>query len=196
MFLGINLGLPSMIRISLPFIYELSTQFEPLERLPDQKTRFGEVFLPLAVAQHMLQTLSGSLYAPYLRTSSALLQQLLGHVNSQLGTSADMDREVSPFELLTIKNAFGQYRTALLAELGTFNTYFVTQKGGFDMHSLLAAGETLFPSELSSKVPEALIDAREAAKWPAPGFTDTELGVLMEPEVCYGATEVYEGVQA
>jgi hypothetical protein len=32
--------------------------------------------------------------------------------------------------------------------------------------------------------------------WPAPGFTDTELGVLMEPEVCYGATEVYEGVQA
>jgi hypothetical protein len=32
--------------------------------------------------------------------------------------------------------------------------------------------------------------------WPAPGFTDTELGVLMEPEVCHGATEVYEGVQA
>ena len=32
--------------------------------------------------------------------------------------------------------------------------------------------------------------------WPAPGFTDTELGVLMEPEVCHGATEVYAGVQA
>jgi hypothetical protein len=30
--------------------------------------------------------------------------------------------------------------------------------------------------------------------WPAPGFTDTELGVLMEPEVCHGATEVYAGV--
>jgi hypothetical protein len=37
---------------------------------------------------------------------------------------------------------------------------------------------------------------RNVARWPAPGFTDTELGVLMEPEVCYGATEVYEGVQA
>jgi hypothetical protein len=32
--------------------------------------------------------------------------------------------------------------------------------------------------------------------WPAPGSADTELGVLMEPEVCHGATEVYTGVQA
>jgi hypothetical protein len=32
--------------------------------------------------------------------------------------------------------------------------------------------------------------------WPAPGFADTELGVLMELEVCHGETEVYTGVQA
>ena len=32
--------------------------------------------------------------------------------------------------------------------------------------------------------------------WPAPGSADTELGVLMEPEVCHGETEVYTGVQA
>ena len=32
--------------------------------------------------------------------------------------------------------------------------------------------------------------------WPAPGSADTELGVLMEPEVCHGETEVYPGVQA
>jgi hypothetical protein len=37
---------------------------------------------------------------------------------------------------------------------------------------------------------------QESDRWPAPGFTDTELGVLMEPEVYHGATEVYEGVQA
>ena len=34
------------------------------------------------------------------------------------------------------------------------------------------------------------------AGWPAPGFKDTELGVLMEPEVCHGEAEVYAGVQA
>ena len=32
--------------------------------------------------------------------------------------------------------------------------------------------------------------------WPAPGSADTELGVLMEPEVDHGETEVYTRVQA
>jgi hypothetical protein len=32
--------------------------------------------------------------------------------------------------------------------------------------------------------------------WPAPGSEDTELGVLMEPEVRHGETAVYAGVQA
>jgi hypothetical protein len=35
-----------------------------------------------------------------------------------------------------------------------------------------------------------------SARWPAPGSADTELGVLMEPEVSHGATKVYAGVQA
>jgi hypothetical protein len=32
--------------------------------------------------------------------------------------------------------------------------------------------------------------------WPAPGSKDTELGVLMEPEVGDGETQIYAGVQA
>jgi hypothetical protein len=35
-----------------------------------------------------------------------------------------------------------------------------------------------------------------ATWWPAPGSEDTELGVLMEPEVGHGETEVYPRVQA
>jgi hypothetical protein len=30
----------------------------------------------------------------------------------------------------------------------------------------------------------------DPAQWPAPDSEDTELGVLMEPEVCHGETEV------
>jgi two-component system chemotaxis response regulator CheY len=37
---------------------------------------------------------------------------------------------------------------------------------------------------------------KQIAFWPVPGSADTELGVLMEPEVCHGETEVYAGVQA
>ena len=39
-------------------------------------------------------------------------------------------------------------------------------------------------------------DLEEEDVWPAPGSEDTELGVLMEPEVGHGETEVYAGVQA
>jgi len=37
---------------------------------------------------------------------------------------------------------------------------------------------------------------QKAVYWPAPGSEDTELGVLMEPEVGHGETEIYAGVQA
>jgi hypothetical protein len=40
------------------------------------------------------------------------------------------------------------------------------------------------------------ISDKERLIWPAPGSEDTELGVLMEPEVGHGETEVYAGVQA
>jgi hypothetical protein len=37
---------------------------------------------------------------------------------------------------------------------------------------------------------------KQAKDWPAPGFEDTKLGVLMEPEVRHGTSEVHAGVQA
>jgi hypothetical protein len=36
----------------------------------------------------------------------------------------------------------------------------------------------------------------QSTNWPAPGSADTELGVLMEPEVSHGEAEVYTRVQA
>jgi aminopeptidase-like protein len=39
------------------------------------------------------------------------------------------------------------------------------------------------------------LDGR-AGPWPAPGSEDTELGVLIEPEVGHGETEIYPRVQA
>ncbi len=36
----------------------------------------------------------------------------------------------------------------------------------------------------------------EVRQWPAPGSEDTELGILMEPEVGHGEAEVYARVQA
>ena len=44
------------------------------------------------------------------------------------------------------------------------NTYFVTQKSGYDTASLLLLGENFFPTELTLKVREAVFDVREATR--------------------------------
>jgi hypothetical protein len=153
-----------MIRISLPFVYDLAERLDALSRLPEQPTAFREVFFQLIMAENALNNLAnGSLFSPYLRTSYVLSKQLFQAIRAQT-SNHDMTRQMEAHELGLIKNTYSQYKFALLAELGTFNTYFVTAKGGFDMLSLLMAGEALFPNDLGTKVPEALIDAREAAK--------------------------------
>jgi hypothetical protein len=48
---------------------------------------------------------------------------------------------------------------------------------------------------LMRKIYEHFVNEGESS-WPAPGSEDTELGVLMEPEVGHGETEVHAGVQA
>jgi hypothetical protein len=57
----------------------------------------------------------------------------------------------------------------------------ISQQG--DVQSIRTAAEELTQDR---------VEEHEAGCWPAPGSEDTELGVLMEPEVGHGETEVYE----
>jgi hypothetical protein len=51
-------------------------------------------------------------------------------------------------------------------------------------------------SYMESQAPDLKVQFAQKVYWPAPGFEDTEIGVLMEPEVDHGTTEVHAGVQA
>ena len=52
-------------------------------------------------------------------------------------------------------------------------------------------------NRLASMSIDALLDLRDKVQaWPAPGSEDTELGVLMGPEVGHGEAEVHARVQA
>ena len=67
-----------MIRISLPFIFRLANEIEPLASLPETQTTYGEIWVRLAIAEAAVNALvTGSLYSPYLRTSYAAAQELL-----------------------------------------------------------------------------------------------------------------------
>jgi hypothetical protein len=157
-----NRGARNMLRVSLPYIFEVAEQLDGLSRLPDSDATLTEVYVPLIIGAAAIQALTSSVYAPYLRSSYQLSQNLLARINAE--TAKQMTDQIDRWLIWGIKNTHTQYKTVLLAELGSFNTYFVTQHGGFDMHSLLMAGETIFPADLGAKVPEAVIDAREAAR--------------------------------
>ena len=148
----------------MPYIFELLEQLAAIERLPELDTPYSQISFPLFMAQWTLEAFTNSsVYRPYLRTSWQLSQQLLTSIRG-ITANTDQTRNITSYELYAVKSNYQQYKTALLAELGAFNVYFVTQAGGYDMYSLLVSGESVFPSDLGVKVPEAIVDAREAAK--------------------------------
>jgi hypothetical protein len=157
-----NRGARNMLRVSLPYVFELAEQLDGLSRLPDAEVDLNDIYVPLIIGAGAIQGLTSSIYAPYLRSSYPLSQSLLSKINAE--TAKTLTDKIDRWLLWGIRNTYGQYKTVLHAELGSFNTYFVTQHGGYDMYALLVAGESIFPAELGAKVPEAVIDAREAAR--------------------------------
>jgi hypothetical protein len=118
----------------------------------------------MLIAQGAIEALHGqTVYSPYLRSSFSLGHYLVAALKSVTDTK-DLTRTIDAAELWHIKRSYSQYKTALLAELGILNSYFVTQKGGFDTISLLTWGENLYPPDLAQKVPEAIFDAKESGK--------------------------------
>jgi len=153
-----------MIRISLPYLYNLAETLEPLERLqPD--TRYGDVFFSLWSAQQQLQGLfTGSVFSDTLRSSRAAAGTLVDAIQSQLNKEEGLDRILKMEDVVPITYAFSNFKTALLAEIGTFPSYFVSQKGMFDTLTLLELPHKMFPAALPRKVPEAMFDVAEAGK--------------------------------
>lgn len=60
-----------MIRISLPYIFNLSLQLDPLASIDDKEAPLQEIYVTLLVADGALGPLvQGGLYSPYLRSSN------------------------------------------------------------------------------------------------------------------------------
>jgi hypothetical protein len=163
MSVGTGLGRRKVLRIYLPYLFQLSDEIEPLAALPDADANRVDIFFTLMIAEHTIRSLiEQSLYAPYLRSSYILAHELLGYLK-ETGTTKT-DPVITRYELWQIKDCWNRYKIALRADFGALEAYFVIQQGGYDTRTLTQAGEALFPADLMAKVPETLFDAREAAK--------------------------------
>jgi len=153
-----------MIRISLSYIFNMCSRLDSVENIPKDDAEFGTIFYHVFSTQTALDELYSSLYGPYLRISFPYSRPLILSLKALSEPEFNMQRRVTSYEIAGIHQQYAQYKIALSGELAVMDSYFVTQKGGFDTLSLLMYGENLFPSDFSLKVPEALPDIREAGR--------------------------------
>ena len=155
-----------MIKIYLPYIFELAENLDPLARISHENpTKMRDIYVDLLVARGAVTDfIQTSVFANSLRSSRNLAEALLTNLSSVLSDLTDIDRLIEPIMLHKIKSSYDRYKIALQAELGVTPTYFVTNKGSHDTLYLLENAEAMFPFELKSKVPESLFDVREAGK--------------------------------
>ena len=154
-----------MIRITLQYIWTLSESMETLARLDHTKS-IGKVDLMFAAfeAKNALEALfSGSVFAGTLRSARPLAEALRAELQKATEGS-DLEGDSKATDVWALKRAYEAFKIAFLAELGTFPTYFVSQKGSHDTLTLLDDPARMFPDDLEKKVPEAMFDVGEAGK--------------------------------
>jgi hypothetical protein len=154
-----------MIRITLHYIWLLSESMEPLSRLDDTKAHDKtDLAFQIFEPQNALEALiRASVFSPALRSSLPSALALLELLQKKAEQAFDSG-SIPQHEVWAIKNAYAQFKIAFLAELGTFPSYFVSQKGDRDTVTLLDQAHRMFPSDLPKKVPEAMFDVAEAGK--------------------------------
>jgi hypothetical protein len=158
-------GVSGMKGISPPYVFNLALDVDGLNRLPAEGAGYGDLrhlLLPGCLALLDLNN-PDSLYGSHMRSSLQSAGALANRLNPII-QKGDPNQQISSSEVPDIKRLYSDYKIALLAELSSLNTYFVTKKEPYDTWSLLYEGDKLFPGDLASKAPDARFDIQEAGK--------------------------------
>lgn len=152
-----------MIKISLPYIYDLSASLRPLSLLEQEKS-ISSSFYVLFRAQSVLNAfVTQSVYSSTLKATRAPGLELLA-VLGALVDNENTDQELGFLNVFHVNNALDKFETVLTAEWNIGNAYWVTKKRGYDTSDLIEQAEVLFPHDLIPKVPESISDVRDAGK--------------------------------
>jgi hypothetical protein len=156
-----------MIRIDGYFFYQVGAAIRPLTVINENTTK-ADVRGLLYGAQAWLQAVLGQdLFR--LKTSLPKGNELLTVIKNLVSkfdalTADKLGEEIGWWESYSLRTNAEEFQTLLSAELRFADLYLVTRKGGFDTTDLAERGECTFPEDLTKKVPEALPDARQAAR--------------------------------
>lgn len=113
-------------------------------------------------AANSLQALINQPVVP-LRSSRESAENLLSTLR-RISMREDQEGVFGFDDYFGLFNALNTFKANFNAETSIADTYVVTPKRGYDTVSLIQSGEILFPADLPAKVPEAILDVREATR--------------------------------
>lgn len=124
---------------------------------------YGSVWGFAYSAKNQLESLfSQSLYSGALLSSWQSGNELHTTLEGMVGQK--QEDVINPLDDWLVRSQSERFKTVLLAELGTLPCYYVRPNPPYNTNSLLDSGETLMPAALVLKAPEAVFDAKQAAK--------------------------------
>ena len=155
-----------MLPIHGYYLYELGTHLHPLAEIEWRNAKWGNVFYKLTQAK---ASLNGLLHESVfkVRASNQEGLELLSSIDAFLNLiniDTQWDDIVPTNILFPIVDKATRFETVFKAELGITPMFYVQPKHNIDIAGYITDGDLSFPESLSRKVPEAIIDAKQAAK--------------------------------
>ncbi len=150
-----------MHRMSLPWFLAVVSAIDEIP-MPDF-TR--ERSTPPTPSKNQLEALfSQSIYSPYLKASRARAGEFYSAIENMIQLTSTDNPQITNFQIWNLANERDQFKTVFLAELSILPSFLVAGKESYETNFLIDEGTRLFPSSLSTKVPEAIPDAKEVGK--------------------------------
>jgi hypothetical protein len=161
------------------YLYSLGGSIRPLKNV-DHKTSRSDAWITLYIAKGELERfLNESVYSYSVKTSRTAANALLQTLNQILAEGEAPEQgaaEVGALAAYQLSTALTAFESVMAAEFGMIPIFLVTPKKGYDLNTLIYSGQTIFPDDLTIKVPAAIADIQSGAKclayeaWTAAAF--------------------------
>lgn len=156
-----------MLRVDGSYLYMLGARLHPLvEATTTAPIRAEDALYPLYLAEtaltHLLQHRFYGLRLCVNQGESFIA--VIREVAAKISNMPTRDAPLEAFDVYRIKQQAQIFENVLTAELQNADLYYVTPKGSHATINLIADGRTAFPDDLTTKVPDAVLDTQEATR--------------------------------
>ncbi len=156
-----------MILVDGAYLYGLGLSIQPLHTI-NQKGTYGQVWYNCYVAKNYLEGfITDSDYSDAVRIMVEPANSLifaLETICEEAIKPEKKDKILDPTLFYNLRTVLRDFESVFKAEFRHGNLFLATQKGAYDLRTLFAKGELLFPANFTELFPEAVKDVQDGAR--------------------------------